>query len=148
MSPKYREEVNKLLAGLDDETKEMQEPERNRPPTPEIHREIHYIFVREAEDEDTLDFVVDSDISELDTEPFATKPQPEPASNAAIGVWLLGLLLPLFCIAVQLYFIINPYTITVTMYTRSQHVSLQGTLQLGRLISPLTLSHKETRNRV
>src|SRR5260370_42549356 len=99
MSPNYREEVNKLLAGLDDETKQKREPERNIPPTPEIRREIHYIFVREAEDEDAVDFVVDSDVSELDTEPLPTKPQPEPVSNAAIGVWLFGLLVPLFCIA-------------------------------------------------
>ena len=144
MSPKYREEVNKLLAGLDDETKEMGEPERNRPPTPEIRREIHYIFVREAEDEATLDCVVDSDVSELDTEPIPTKPQPEPASNAAIGVWLFGLLVPLFCIAVQLYFIVNPYTITVTLAARERQVALNGTLQLGRVISPLTLSQSQT----
>jgi hypothetical protein len=144
MSPKYREEVTKLLAGLDDETNQKQEPERNRPPTPEIHREIHYIFVREAEDEDTLDFVVDSDVSELDTEPLPAKPQPEPVSNAAIGVWLLGLLLPLFCIAVQLYFIVNPYTISVILDARERQLSLNGTLQLGSVLNPITLSQSAT----
>ena len=140
MTPKYRDEVNKLLAGLDDdENKQKREPESNIPPSPEPIREIHYIFVRE-EDEDTQGFVIDSEVSDLDTAPLPTKPQPQPVSNAAIGVWLFGLLVPLFCIAVQLYFIVNPYTVTLILDARERQIALNGSLQLGRVINPITLS--------
>ena len=144
MTPKYRDEVNKLLAGLDDdENKQKRKPETELPPSPEPLREIHFIFVREEEEEDTQD-IVDSYASDLDTAPFTTKPAPQPASNVAIGVWLFGLLVPLFCIAVQLYFMVNPFTVTVTLAARSQQVSLQGTLQLGRVVNPITLSQSQT----
>src|SRR5260370_30876509 len=83
-------------------------------------------------------------VSDLDTTPLPTKPPIQPASNAAIGVWLFGLLVPLFCIAVQLYFMINPFTVTVTLLAKSQQESFTGTLQLGRVISPLTLSQSQT----
>jgi hypothetical protein len=61
-----------------------------------------------------------------------------------IGVLLLGMFVPLFCLAVQFYFILNPYTVTVTLYTRSQQEGVTGTLILGRVISPLTLSQSQT----
>lgn len=144
MTPKYRDEVNKLLAGLDDdENKQQRKPETELPPSPEPLREIHFIFVREEEEEDTQE-IVDSYTSDLDTAPFTTKPAPQPASNVARGVWLFGLLVPLFCIAVQLYFMVNPFTVTVTLAARSQQVSLQGTLQLGRVLNPITVSQSQT----
>src|SRR5260370_6562827 len=144
MTPKYRDEVNKLLAGLDDdENKQKRKPETELPPSPEPLREIHFIFVREEEEEDTQD-IVDSYTSDLDTAPLPTKPAPQSSSNVARGVWLFGLLVPLFCIAVQLYFIVNPFTVAVTLAARSQQASLQGTLQLGRVVNPITLSQSQT----
>ncbi len=85
-----------------------------------------------------------SELPDLDTAPLTPKPAPQPSLHTTRGVLLLGMVVPLFCIAVQLYFMLNPYTITVTLYTRSQQESVTGTLQLGRVISPLTLSQSST----
>lgn len=65
-------------------------------------------------------------------------------TNATIGVLALALLLPLLCIAVQLYFMLNPYTVTVTLLAKAQQITLSGTLQLGRGINPITLSQSAT----
>ena len=146
MSPKYRDEVNKLLAGLDDDEKTQKRGDSDIPPTPGIKREIHYIFVRETDD-DTEDHVVDSEVSNLDTAPLQPKqsnPRPAPITYALVGTLLLGMFIPLLCLAVQINLIVNPYTVTVTLLAKSQQISLNGTLQLGRMISPVTLSQSQT----
>lgn len=58
----------------------------------------------------------------------------------AYAIGFLYLLLIVSTLAFQLYCMFNPPTATVTIIPQSQHVSLTGTLQLGRLISPITIS--------
>lgn len=145
MRSNYRDEVNKILASLDDDKNNQEtEPKTEIPatPSPEPLREIHFIFVREEDEQE----IIDSDVlvEDLDTTPLPTQQAPQPTSNVAIAVWLFGLLVPLFCIAVQLYFIINPFTVNVTLLARSQQLSLTGTLQLGRELNPITLSQSQT----
>src|SRR5260370_18564837 len=44
----------------------------------------------------------------------------------------------------QFYMLFNPLTVSVTLAARSQQVSLTGTLQLGRVLNPITLSQSQT----
>ena len=151
-TPHYVKEVQALLAHL-----ESDENQRKPPLATDTPDQVIDMYIEDFAEEERITLIrkkpssmevsreeEESELPDLDTAPLPTKPQPQPVSNAAIGVWLLGLLVPLFCIAVQLYFIINPFTVTVTLYTRSQQESLTGTLPLGRVISPLTLSQSQT----
>jgi hypothetical protein len=148
--PKYAKEVQELLAHLDNENGEQDTgPFALSPPENEIDmyveedritfipRRLHGIPVNEQD-------IVDSTVEDLDTTPFPTQPAPQPTSNVARGVWLFGLLVPLFCIAAQFYLIMNPLTVNITLAARSRQVSLQGTLQLGRALNPITLSQSQT----
>ena len=146
MKSNYRDEVNKILASLDDDNNNHEtEPETEIPatPSPEPLREIHFIFVREEEDEQEI---IDSvaQVEDLDTTPL---PTPQPASNAATGILPFGVFVILSCIIsimFQFCLIANPHSVTVTLAARSQQVSLQGTLQLGRVLNPTTISQSAT----
>ena len=54
------------------------------------------------------------------------------------------LLLILVSLMFQFYVIVNPFTVNLTLAARSQQLTLQGTLQLGRLVNPITLSQSAT----
>jgi hypothetical protein len=151
-TPKYVEEVQHILANiLENGNDNQDEPFDTTPPENEIDmyveedritfipRRLHGIPVNEQD-------IIDSIVTDLDTTPLSTQPTVQPTSNAAIGVWLFGLLVPLFCIAVQLYFIVNPFTVSVTLAAKEQQVSLQGALQLGRVLNPITVSQTATAN--
>jgi hypothetical protein len=71
---------------------------------------------------------------------------PLPASSLVLAVITacvatLSVLLPLI---LQLYLICYPPIATVTLVPKSQEVTLTGTVQLGRLIAPLTISQSQT----
>jgi Baseplate J-like protein len=152
-TPQYVKEVQELLVHLEnDGNNEDKQPFDTNTPEHEID-----VYIEEFAEEDRITLIrkkpygtpvtrqeEESELSDLDTAPLPTKPTPQSASNAAIGVWFFGLFVILFCLMFQFYLLFNPYTVTVTLYTRSQHESLQGTLQLGRVISPLTLSQSQT----
>ena len=151
-TPQYVKEVQALLAQLDNDCdKEDKQPFDSNTPEHEID-----VYIEEFAEEDRITLIRkkpheairqeldESELSDLDTAPLPTKPALQPASNAAIGVWFFGLFVILFCLMFQFYLLFNPYTVTVTLSTHSQRVSLQGTLQLGRVISPITLSQSQT----
>ena len=75
---------------------------------------------------------------DLDTTPIGTPQSSQP--NAAIGVWFFGLFVILSCLMFQFYVLFNPLTVTVTLAARSQQLTVSGTLQIGRLLNPITLS--------
>src|SRR5207248_7333229 len=50
----------------------------------------------------------------------------------------------LSCITFQVYEILNPPIATITIIPKSQQVILNGTLQLGRLLQPITISQSQT----
>src|SRR5260221_909723 len=54
------------------------------------------------------------------------------------------LLLALSSILFQLSVLFHPLTAHITLAARSQTVSLTGTLQLGRVVNPITLSQSQT----
>jgi hypothetical protein len=152
-TPQYVKEVQALLAQIDNnESSQDKQPLDTNPPDNDID-----VYIEDFAEEERITLIrkkpysmpvtreeEESELTDLGMAPRPSKSQPQPVANAALGVWLLGLLIPLFCIAVQLYFIVNPFTDTVTLYTRSQQESVTGTLLLGRVISPLTLSQSQT----
>jgi len=81
---------------------------------------------------------------DLDTTPLPAQSTNQPTANAAIGVWFFGLFVILSCLMFQCYVLFNPLTVTVTLAAESQQFALQGTLQLGRVLNPLTLSQSQT----
>ena len=150
--PRYVEEVEALLAHHDNEDNQIQPPLDINTPD-----QVVDVYVEDFAEEERITLIrkkpvsipvtredEEYEVSDLDTQPLATKPQPQPVTSAMIGVLLLSMFVPLLCIAVSVYFILNPYTVTVTLYTRSQQEAITGTLQLGRMISPLTLSQSQT----
>jgi Baseplate J-like protein len=54
------------------------------------------------------------------------------------------LLLIVSTLVFQVYCMANPPIVTVTILPKSQQVVLEGTLQLGRLLSPITISQSQT----
>lgn len=146
--PRYAREVRELLAKRDDGQDKEQEKEP-QPPTPRVQREVHFIFVRETDEDEAEGEVVDSvpDVSDLDTEPLVPKQAQQPAPTAGSGILPCGIFLTILClfsIAAQVYQIVNPFTATITVEARSQQIALQGTLQLGRLLNPITMSQSAT----
>ena len=152
-TPKYVKEVQELLAQLDNDGN-SQDKQPLFTNTPEQETDV---YIEDFDEEQRITLIrkkpysmevssqeAESDLSDLDTAPLPTKPTPQPVTNAFIGALLLGLLFPLFCIALQLYFIANPFTVTVTLAAKTQHLSLTGMLQLGRVLNPITLSQSQT----
>jgi Baseplate J-like protein len=81
---------------------------------------------------------------DLDTTPPTVQ---QPTANDETGVVFFGLfviLICLLCILVQLSLIMNPFTVTITLAAKAQQLAVTGTLQLGRVLSPLTLSQSHT----
>src|SRR5258708_31450942 len=62
----------------------------------------------------------------------------------AYVICLFYLVLVLSTLAFQVYELLNPPIATVTIVPKSQTISLTGTLKLGRLLPPLTLSQAQT----
>src|SRR5439155_19945851 len=62
----------------------------------------------------------------------------------AYVICLLFLFIIISSITFQAYLIFNPPIATVTIIPKSQTVTLTGTLQLGRLLNPITLSQSQT----
>jgi VCBS repeat-containing protein len=50
----------------------------------------------------------------------------------------------LACFLFQVWVLFNPPTATITIVSKSRQVTLSGTLHLGRLIAPITLSQSQT----
>jgi len=149
-TPKYVKEVQHILANIHENGNDNQdEPFDTTPPENEIDmyveedritfipRRLHGIPVNQQD-------IIDSIVTDQDTTPLSTQPTVQPTSNVARGIWLFGLLVPLFCIAVQLYLIVNPFTVSVTLAAKEQQVTLTGTLQLGRVVNPITVSQSQT----
>jgi len=154
---KYSEEVNRLLAELDgyQQENDEQEPETPIPDTQEPIQDVYirYIFIDQAADQDEGD-IIDSTLTEPDTnvpyEPAIQPPTPEEVQDEKtskhVGLFMMSLLLFLCfsSIALQFHFILNPPIATIILIPKSQTISLNATVQLGRVLPPTTLSQSQT----
>jgi len=143
MTSSLEDEVRRVLASM--ESEEPNEKEQERPGTTERETEpeetihIHYfpdaiVILKEGEETPQPHHVVETTLAQ-------TK---KPPVFIGYAICALYLFLILSCIAFQEYEILNPPIATVTIIPKSQTVSLTGTLQLGRLLNPITLSQSQT----
>lgn len=167
MHEKLEDEIRHVLARMDNQ--ENHEPETGLPAedtasstrASEGIQDIYVLIVREQEPEPEDKQVVESDegdnedpvnLAECEDEPYDARTlyRPEMFEKAsvinplAIVVCLFGLFFPLSCIALQLYLAFHPFIATLTIIPTSQQVALTGTLQLGRVLSPLAISQSQT----
>jgi hypothetical protein len=139
MTNTLEDEVRRIIANMDNEqhSQEQEQPdttEQEQEPEETIH--IHYFpdaIVMLKEDADTAQ-VVDS---------VPVIPQ-NISFLPAYAICVLYLFLIFSCIAFQVYEILNPPLATVTIIPKSQTVTLTGTLQIGRVLQPLTISQSQT----
>jgi hypothetical protein len=103
-------------------------------------QDVYVLIVREHE-EDTAQ-VVDS------TPLVSTQPTPITVhQDSFLSAYLFvcfSLFLVLSTLVFQLYCLMNPLVATVTIIPTSQQITLSGTMQLGRLLPPLTISQSQT----
>lgn len=146
MHEALEDEIRRVLAGMD--SQEHQEPEIERAPgdtessTPasEVIQDIYVLVVRERESataeppEDALETTLAPEHTETSG----------PFDPGAIATGMFFLFLVFSCLALQLTLAFNPFIATVTIIPTSQQISLNGTLQLGRLLHPITLSQSQT----
>jgi hypothetical protein len=139
MTNTLEDEVRRIVASMDNEEpndKEQQAP-RDTEQEPEPNETIHIHYFQDAivilkEDADTAQ-VVDS---------VSVTPQKISFIPAyAVGIFYLFLIFSF--IAFQIYIILNPPIATVTIIPKVQTVTLTGTLQLGRVLQPFTISQSQ-----
>ncbi len=122
------------------ETPKHEAPQQFREET--IH--IHYYpdaIVMVKGDEDIVQDAIETTLAPETKHPDAER---APVDLPSIGMCLFGLSLVLSCLAFQVYLLFNQPTATVAIIPMSQTVTLSGTLQLGRVLAPITLSQART----
>jgi hypothetical protein len=130
------DEIRAIVANMDNEQNSQEQDTNTAKPQDEI-QDVYVLIVREQEEaEEAPDNtqVVDS-----------TSVIPQKISFIPVyAVCLFYLLLLFSTLAFQAYEILNPPIATVTVIPKSQIITLTGTLELGRVIPPLTISQSQT----
>src|SRR5260370_129432 len=154
----YSEEVTRLLASLDGQQENTEpHPATPIPDTQEPIQDVYiqYIFIEREEEEDEQD-IIDSTLTETEPDtnvPFTPPPQPLTKTQARdeqtskhVGLFMMSLLvfLCLPSVALKLHFILTPPIATIILIPKSQTISLNVTVRLGRVIPPTTLSQEKT----
>ncbi len=130
------EEVNSIVARMESAGEEDEQEEQSIPRiegTVPI-QDIYILVVREhdeAPEQPQEEGIIETTLA------------PQKPSLLAIAVCLFALLLPLASIVFQLSLALNPFTATVTIFPKSRQVTLSGTVQLGRILHPITLSQSQ-----
>lgn len=142
MSEALEEQVQNILDSMDEQA--HQEPETNTQPppggpehfspAPDEIQDIYLLIVREQEEAPDNSQVVDS---------APVLPQ-KISFLPAYAVCCFYFLLIVSTLAFQIYALLNPPIATVTIIPKTQTVTLTETLQLGRILSPLTISQSQT----
>ena len=131
MSNNLEEQAHKLPGGMNERT--GQEVETGIPGNEATDgiQDIYVLIVREHEEEEEQAQFVDS---------VPAKNKPEYMAFLPVCVFLLATVSSL---TFQLYCIVNPPIATITIIPKSQSVTLTGTVQLGRVLPPLTISQSQ-----
>jgi hypothetical protein len=123
-------QVQKLLAGMNEHNGQEVETGIAGNEATDGMQDIYVLIVREQEEEEQAQ-VVDS---------VQVKNKPEYMAFLPACVFLLVIVSSL---TFQLYCVVNPPIATITIIPKSQPVTLTGTLQLGRVLQPLTISQSQ-----
>jgi hypothetical protein len=130
------DEIRAVLAGMDNQEKEQ---DKTQTP-PDAIQDVYVLIVREQEEEKTQ--IVDS--TPIVPAQSAPVPRQHDSFRSAYLFVYFAVFLILATLTFQLYCIINPPIATVTIMPKSQTVTLFSTMQLGRLLPPLTISQSQT----
>jgi hypothetical protein len=138
MHETLEEEVQHILATMDGKhTEEEQTILSEKESEPEeiyhVYRVQGGVYILKEEEEDSGPTQVIDSVPAKRSQDYVT-----------VFIVLVCCLPMLASITFQMYLIFNPPTVSVTLMPRSQAVTLSGTLQLGRLLSSLTLSQSQT----
>jgi hypothetical protein len=138
MTNNIEQEIRAVLAHMDSGENEQEEPEIviRENETSNGMQDIYVLIVREREEEEDQAQVVEST-------PAPVTPQQDSFLSAYVFV-CFSLFLIVSTLAFQLYCIANPPIATITIIPKSHTVTLTGTLQLGRVLPPLTISQSQT----
>jgi hypothetical protein len=148
-TPRYLKEVQRILADL-----ESDDNQGTAPPDIDTPEQVIDMYIEDFAEEERITLIRkkpsmpttsddERDLPDRDTAPL--QPQPTPTAGSGIVPFaLFVLLLCLFCLAVQVNFLVHPFSVTVSLEARSRHVALTGTVPLGRVLNPITLSQSST----
>jgi len=129
MTNNLEDELQRIVARMDN-----QESQDN-PQTPQEEiQDIYVLIVREQEEDQ-------SNVVESTSTPVIRQ------QDSFISAYLFvcfSLFLILSTLTFQLYSMFNPPIATITIIPKSQTVTLSGTVQLGRVLPPLTISQSLT----
>ena len=137
MTHHLEDEIRALVAGMENE--EQQSQDTTQPPQNDI-QDMYVLIVREQEEDHTQ--VVES-TPLVPTHPAPVTRQHDSFLSAYVFV-CCSLFLILATLMFQLYCMFNPLIATVTILPKSQQITLSGTMQLGRVLPPLTISQSQT----
>jgi hypothetical protein len=137
MHETLEEEVQHILATMDGKHTEEETiiPEKESEPEEiyHVYRVQGGVYILKEEEEDSEH-----------TQVIDSVPAKRSHDYVTVCIVLMCCLPILSSITFQVYLMFNPPTVSVTLMPRSQSVTLSGTLKLGRLLSPLTLSQSQT----
>ena len=132
MPNNLEDEVRRIVERMNNQ--ENQEPVQDTQTPQEDIQDMYVLIVREQEEEVEPTQVVDS---------IPVTPQ-KPSMLPAYLAMSAYLFLILSTIMFQVWVLFNPPTVTVSILPKSQTVTFTDTLQLGRILSPFTLSQSQT----
>lgn len=108
--------------------------EQNIETPPDGIQDVYVFIVREREEAEDATFTVES--IPLHSQKTSLLP-----AYTICGIYIMCILA--IC-AFQVYCLLNPPVATITIIPKIQHVTLSGTMQLGRPLNPITFSQSQT----
>lgn len=160
------QEINRILANMEDKEQETQagdEPQTGGSQEEIIEETVEIFFIPAVRKDHTR--IIDSEVAGagveddqamyFDDEPDTEVPDPleideaerqaqRKSTQAGIATALFGLFLIFSSLAFQINLIFHPPTVTITLIPKSQEITLTTMLQLGRELTPITLSQSAT----
>ena len=134
MTNNIEDEIRSIVTGMDN-----QEKDNNSQTPPDQVEDIYVLFVRETEVEE------EDQSNIIESEPVKTPVSAKQSFDyMTLGIVLICCIPLLASILFQVYLLQNPAIATVTIIPKSQQLTLNGTLQLGRVLQPITISQSQT----
>lgn len=133
MTNRLDDEVQHIVANMDNQEQQSQEQETQPEQTIHVHYFPDAIVILKEEEQAQV----------VDSTPLPVAPQQD-SFRSAYAFVCVSLVLIVSTIAFQLYCVANPPVATVTIIPTSHQVMLSGTMQLGRVLPPLTISQSQT----
>jgi hypothetical protein len=133
------QELQQLLASMNGQN-EGEEVEAQTPGQNETEiQDIYVLVVREGTGtDDPPEQIIEATLTQTKNK---TR---EPIDPLMCATGMFFLILVFSSLLLQVYMVLNPPIATVTIIPKSQNITLQETLHLGRLLSSLTVSQSQT----